>query len=96
MSNYSFELIPKEISNLFIQFSFIKDDSKSNYDNFKFLVNNKNILIYNLNDKYYNDKSLFELTKYMMIRYYQFTGKILYVEYQMDQTNPNVRIFSKT
>ena len=54
---------------MFIKFSFVKDDSKSNYNNFKFLINNKNILIYNLNDKYNNDKSLFELTKYMIIRY---------------------------
>ena len=69
MCNYSFELIPEEISNLFIRFSFVKDDSKSNYDNFKSLINNKNILIYNLNDKYNTDKSLFELTKYMIIRY---------------------------
>ena len=69
ISNYSFKLIPEEISNMFIKFSFVKDDSKSNYNNFKFLINNKNILIYNLNDKYNNDKSLFELTKYMIIRY---------------------------
>ena len=69
VSNYSFKLIPEGISNLFIKFSFVKDESKSNYDNFKFLINNKNILIYNLNDKYNNEKSLFELTKYMIIRY---------------------------
>ena len=33
ISNYSFELIPEEISNLFIKFSFIKDNSKYNYNN---------------------------------------------------------------
>ena len=69
MSNYSFELIPEEISNLFVKFSFVKDNSKSNYDNFKFLKTNKNILIYNLNDKYNTNKSLYELTEYMITRY---------------------------
>jgi len=69
MSNYSFELIPEEITNLFVKFSFIKDNSKSNYNNFKYLTTNKNILIYNLNDKYNSKKALYEFTEYMITRY---------------------------
>ena len=69
MSNYSFELIPEEISNLFVKFSFIKDNSKSNYNNFKYLSTNKNILIYNLNDKYTSNRALYEFTEYMITRY---------------------------
>lgn len=69
MSNYSFELIPEEISNLFVKFSFIKDNSKSNFKNFKYLTTNKNILIYNLNDKYNTNKALYEFTEYMITRY---------------------------
>ena len=69
MSNYSFEIIPEEITQLFIKFSFVNDNSKSNYDNFNYLRNNKNILIYNINDKYNSSKSLLEFTEYMMTRY---------------------------
>ena len=69
MSNYSFVLIPEEISDIFTKFSFVNDDSNSNFNNFNFIRNNKNILIYNLNDKYNTNKSLFEFTEYMITRY---------------------------
>ena len=69
ISNYSCVLIPNEISKLFIRFSFINDDSLANYKRFDYLFKNKNIFIYNINDKLTKDNSLYELTEFMMIRY---------------------------
>ena len=69
ISNYFCEIVPDKISKLFIKFSFVNDDSFANYKRFDFLIKNKNILIYNINDKYTNNSSLYELTEFMMIRY---------------------------
>lgn len=69
MSNYSFEIIPEEISLLFSRFSSVDDNSRSNFYNFNYLRTNRNILIYNINDKYNNNQSLFEFTEYLITRY---------------------------
>ena len=69
ISNYSCQIIPENISKLFIKFSFVNDDSQENYKRFDYLFRNKNILIYNINDKYTTDNSLYQLTEFMMIRY---------------------------
>jgi len=69
MSNCTFELIPENISNIFTKFSFVNDVSKSNFEHFNFFRTHKNILAYNLNDKYNNSKSLFEFTLYMITTY---------------------------
>ena len=67
--NYSFELVSENLCRLFIKFSSVSDDSVSNYDHFNYLITNRNILIYNINDKYNSTKSLYEFTQYMMTRY---------------------------
>lgn len=67
--NYTFEIIPEKITRLFVKFSSVNDVSKSNYNNFNYFMNNNNILIYNINDKYNSSQSLYEFTQYMMIRY---------------------------
>jgi len=67
--NYSFELVPEEITKLFVKFSSINDDSKANYEKFNYLLNNRNILIYNFNDKYNSSKALYEFTEFMITRY---------------------------
>ena len=69
LMNYSFVIIPEELTNLFIKFSSINDKSQSNYLHFNYFLNNKNILIYNINDKYSCNKSLYEFTEYMITRY---------------------------
>ena len=69
MSKYSFELVTKDIIELFIKFSFVTDDSIKNFEEFNFFINNRNILMYNINDKFNNSQALYELTEYMMIRY---------------------------
>ena len=69
LMNYSFVIIPEKLTNLFTKFSSINDKSESNYEHFNYFINNKNILIYNINDKYSCKKSLYELTEYMITRY---------------------------
>ena len=69
MSKYSFELVTKDIIELFIKFSFVTDDSIKNFEEFNFFINNRNILMYNINYKFNNNQALYELTEYMMIRY---------------------------
>ena len=69
MSKYSFELVTKDIIELFIKFSFVTDDSIKNFEEFNYFINNRNILMYNINDKFNNSQALYELTEYMMIRY---------------------------
>ena len=69
INKYSFNIIPKRETQIFVKFAFIKDNSTSNYKNFNFLMTNKNILLYNLNDEYNTNKSKYELTEYMMVRY---------------------------
>ena len=69
LMNYSFVIIPEKLTNLFTKFSSINDKSESNYEHFNYFLNNKNILIYNINDKYSCKKSLYELTEYMITRY---------------------------
>ena len=54
MSKYSFELVTKDIIELFIKFSFVTDDSIKNFEEFNFFINNRNILMYNINDKFNN------------------------------------------
>ena len=42
-------------------------------------MSNKNILLYNLNDEYNTNRSKYELTEYMMVRYpesYTFEKKV--------------------
>ena len=69
LMNYSFVIIPEELTNLFTKFSSINDKSESNYEHFNYFLNNRNILIYNINDKYSCNKSLYEFTEYMITRY---------------------------
>ena len=69
LSNASFEFVPEEITRLFVKFSAINDDSNLNYEKFIYLLNNKNILIYNINDKYNTNKALYEFTEFMLMRY---------------------------
>ena len=69
LSNSSFEFVPEEITRLFVKFSAINDDSNFNYEKFSYLLNNKNILIYNINDKYNTSKALYEFTEFMITRY---------------------------
>jgi hypothetical protein len=69
LSSFDFDLIPNEISKLFTKFSYISDNRLSNFRRFSYLINNKNILLYNMNDKYNNIQSLCEFTEYMIARY---------------------------
>ena len=69
LSKYMFELVPDEITKMFIKFSTVNDDSYLNFKQFIYLFNNKNILIYNINDRYNSNKSLCELTEYLITRY---------------------------
>ena len=53
---------------------FVKENPKAtlynfNYEKFSYLLNNKNILIYNINDKYNTSKALYEFTEFMITRY---------------------------
>ena len=100
--NYSFDLVPYEITKLFVQFSFINDDSKLNYEQFIYLMKNRNILLYNINDKYNNTLALYEFTEYMITRYpenntfekdkyveleKQYLYKLQYVNESMNENN---------
>ena len=69
MHNYSFDLIPNEITSLFVKFSSVNDNSKLNYEQFNNLMKNRNILLYNINDKYNSNQALYEFTEYMISRY---------------------------
>ena len=69
MHNYSFELVPNEITRLFVKFSSVNDNSKLNYEQFSHLMNNRNILLYNINDKYNKTQALYEFTEFMITRY---------------------------
>ena len=82
MHNYSFDLIPKEITNLFVKFSSVNDDSRSNYEKFNNLMGNRNIILYNINDKYNSSQALYEFTEYMITRYPEYNSfeKEKYVE----------------
>ena len=69
MHNYSFDLVPNEITRLFVKFSSVNDNSKLNYEQFSNLMNNRNILLYNINDKYNKTQALYEFTEFMITRY---------------------------
>jgi len=69
MHNYSFDLIPNEITSLVVRFSAVNDNSKMNYEQFNNLLENRNIMLYNINDKYNTSQALYEFTEYMISRY---------------------------
>ena len=69
ISNYDSNIIPRNITDTFLKFSFVNDDSLSNYNRFNYFFNNKLILIYNINDKYLKKRALYEFTEFMIIRY---------------------------
>ena len=87
--NYSFEIVPEEITKLFVKFSAIDDESDSNYEKFNYFINNKNILLYNINDKYNSSKALCEFTEFMITRYPENTSfeKEKYVELEKKYLN---------
>lgn len=108
MNNYSFDIVPNEITKLFVKFSSVNDNSKLNYEQFNNLMNNKNILLYNINDKYNITNALYEFTEFMMIRYPENTTfekekyvnlekkylyKLEYVNESMNENNNNYRIY---
>ena len=107
MSNYSFELVQNEITKLFVKFSSVNDISNLNYMQFNNLMNNRNILLYNINDKYNIPNALYEFTEFMMIRYPENTTfekekyvnlekkylyKLQYINETIEQSNNNYRI----
>eukprot|EP00833_Pecoramyces_ruminatium_P003391 jgi/Orpsp1_1/1177423/evm.model.c7180000061394.1 len=69
IKKYSCEIISPTIANKFIKFGKISDNSKRNNKYFNLYKNSPNIYIYNLNDAYTKNKSLYEFTEYMITRY---------------------------
>ena len=69
ISKYACNIIHRNITDIFLKFSFVNDDSLSNYNRFNYFFNNNITFIYNINDKYLNKNALYEFTEFMMIRY---------------------------
>jgi len=69
IEKYSALIVTDETIDTFFKFGKINDDSRSNNAYFKLFKTNPNILVYNLNDVYTKEQSLYEFTKYMITRY---------------------------
>jgi len=69
IEKYSALVVTDETIDTFFKFGKINDDSRSNNAYFNLFKTNPNILVYNLNDVYTKEQSLYEFTKYMITRY---------------------------
>ncbi|OUM58242.1 hypothetical protein PIROE2DRAFT_69985 [Piromyces sp. E2] len=69
IDDYSVKIVSGPIADKFIKFGKITDDSKRNRRYFNLYKTHTNLLIYNFNDAYTKEKSLYEFTEYMVTRY---------------------------
>lgn len=69
VENYQVEVIPNSMGRQLIRYSKISNYSDKNQERFDFINSHPNILVYNFNDEYDNEKSLYELTNFMMEKY---------------------------
>ncbi|ORX41393.1 hypothetical protein BCR36DRAFT_311631 [Piromyces finnis] len=69
VKKYSCEMVPEEISKQYIKFGSITNNYNINLLKFNRFRNDKNILVYNFNDEYSTDISLYQFTEYMISRY---------------------------
>jgi len=70
IDKYYVKVIPNSIGKEFIKYSKISDYSDKNEERFNFINSHTNILIYNFNDEYKKDTSLYELTNFMIEKYH--------------------------
>ncbi|OUM58891.1 hypothetical protein PIROE2DRAFT_15744, partial [Piromyces sp. E2] len=68
INNYSVKIINGETSNKYIIYNSITDDSEKNIHNFE-IINHSNSLIFNLNDNYSKNRTLYDLTEFLMKKY---------------------------
>lgn len=69
IEKYSCKIISPMIANQFIKFGRISDNSRKNNRYFHLYKTSPTIYVYNLNDAYSKDRSLYEFTEYMITRY---------------------------
>ncbi|OUM56432.1 hypothetical protein PIROE2DRAFT_18972 [Piromyces sp. E2] len=69
IKKYSCKLVSPMIANQFIKFGRISNSSKRNNRYFKLYNTSPSIYVYNLNDAYSINRSLYELTEFMTTRY---------------------------
>jgi len=69
IDDYSVKIVSGPIADKFIKFGKITDDSRRNRRYFNLYKTHTNLLIYNFNDAYTKEKSLYEFTEYMVTRY---------------------------
>ncbi|ORX56102.1 hypothetical protein BCR36DRAFT_581246 [Piromyces finnis] len=69
INDYSVKIVSGPIADKFIKFGKITDDSRRNRRYFNLYKTHTNLLIYNFNDAYTKEKSLYEFTEYMVTRY---------------------------
>ncbi|ORX76652.1 hypothetical protein BCR32DRAFT_329263 [Anaeromyces robustus] len=69
IKKYGCEVQSPKVGDFFIKYGKITDNSRRNNGYFRLYNSNANLLMYNFNDLYTEDKSLFEFSKYMITRY---------------------------
>jgi len=69
ITKYSCRIISGTRNDKFMRFGKITDDSRRNNRYFNLYKTHSNLLVYNLNDAYTKNKSLYEFTEYMITRY---------------------------
>jgi len=69
VKKYSCEMVPPSTSVKYIKFGSITNRYDYNEKEFELFKNNTNIRIYNLNDEYSKDESLYQFVEYMITRY---------------------------
>ncbi|ORY63650.1 hypothetical protein LY90DRAFT_642245 [Neocallimastix californiae] len=69
IQHYSIRVIQGEITNKYIKFCKIKNDSKANKKNFEHIKSHPEILVYNFNDEYSSSQVLYEFTEFLLTRH---------------------------
>ena len=69
IQHYSIRVIQGEITNKYIKFSKIKNDSKANRKNFEHIKSHSEILVYNFNDEYSSSQILYEFTEFLLTQH---------------------------
>ncbi|OUM63937.1 hypothetical protein PIROE2DRAFT_9469 [Piromyces sp. E2] len=69
VKTYSVEMVPEKISKQYIKFGSVTDNYDYNLKLFKNFRKNNNLLVYNFNDEYSENSSLYQFTEYMISRY---------------------------
>jgi len=69
IQKYSSEMIPANVGRKYIRFGSITNNLSRNNEKFNSFRNDTNLYVYNFNDEYNKQNSLYQFTQYMITRY---------------------------